>query len=83
VGILTGLPPIVFVGRSVSVSVCPVGKLWKNGRLDLESRFWMLFGMVSRVSLGIAVLDGVYMPKGKWRIRGFFWSVGLSGVFSV
>jgi len=39
------------------------------------------FGVVSGVGSGICVLDGVHILQAAGKVSGFFWSIGLNGIF--
>ena len=50
------LAHLLTVSQSVILSVCPEGVLWQNGSMP--------FGVVSGVSWGMGILDGVMIVKG-------------------
>jgi len=68
--------------RSVCVSVCQlvglsVQKMYCDKTADW---IWMPFRVVSGVSWGMDILDGIHVPQGKG-VLVFFNHIGLNGIF--
>jgi len=49
--------------------------------VEVRELIELSFGVVSGVSLGIRVLDGVQVHQREGRVLEVFWSCGLNGIF--